>query len=201
MFQSRTHTCNDLRMEHAGQNVTIVGWYENLRKVSKNLGFLVLRDFYGTTQVVIETEEMMEKLNGVNCESTLSITGVVRERSSKNPNQATGDIEVVPTDIVVLGKCRHNELPFEINRSKEADENARLKYRYLDLRRPDIQKNILLRHKITKVTRDYFDENGFIEIETPMLIKSTPEGARDFLVPSRIHQGSCLLYTSPSPRD
>ena len=121
MFQSRTHTCNDLRMEHVGQNVTIVGWYENLRKVSKNLGFLVLRDFYGTTQVVIETEEMMDKLNGVNCESTLSITGMVRERSSKNPNQATGDIEVVPTDIVVLGKCRHNELPFEINRSKEAD--------------------------------------------------------------------------------
>ena len=128
MFQSRTHTCNDLRMEHVGQNVTIVGWYENLRKVSKNLGFLVLRDFYGTTQVVIETEEMMDKLNGINCESTLSIEGVVRERSSKNANQATGDIEVVPTDIVVLGKCRHNELPFEINRSKEADENARLKY-------------------------------------------------------------------------
>ena len=143
MFQSRTHTCNDLRMEHVGQNVTIVGWYENLRKVSKNLGFLVLRDFYGTTQVVIETEEMMDKLNGVNCESTLSITGMVRERSSKNPNQATGDIEVVPTDIVVLGKCRHNELPFEINRSKEADENARLKYRYLDLRNPAVKHRIL----------------------------------------------------------
>ena len=128
MFQSRTHTCNELRLSDAGKTVTIVGWYENMRKVSKNLGFLILRDFYGTTQAVIETEEMMARLSGVNTESTLSITGVVRERSSKNPNLPTGEIEVVPTDIQVLGRCRYNELPFEINRSKEADENARLKY-------------------------------------------------------------------------
>ena len=103
MFQSRTHTCNELRLSDAGKTVTIVGWYENMRKVSKNLGFLILRDFYGTTQAVIETEEMMARLSGVNTESTLSITGVVRERSSKNPNLPTGEIEVVPTDIQVLG--------------------------------------------------------------------------------------------------
>lgn len=116
-----------------------------MRKVSKNLGFLILRDFYGTTQAVIETEEMMARLSGVNTESTLSITGVVRERSSKNPNLPTGEIEVVPTDIQVLGRCRYNELPFEINRSKEADENARLKYRYLDLRNPAVKDRIVLR--------------------------------------------------------
>ena len=195
MFQSRTHTCNELRMEHAGQNVTIVGWYENLRKVSKNLGFLVLRDFYGTTQVVIETEEMMEKLNGVNCESTLSITGVVRERSSKNPNQATGDIEVVPSDIVVLGKCRHNELPFEINRSKEADENARLKYRYLDLRNPAVKDRIVLRCQVVAALRQAMTEQGFLEITTPILTCSSPEGARDYLVPSRNHPGK--FYALP----
>ena len=145
MFQSRTHTCNELRLSDAGKTVTIVGWYENMRKVSKNLGFLILRDFYGTTQAVIETEEMMARLSGVNTESTLSITGVVRERSSKNPNLPTGEIEVVPTDIQVLGRCRYNELPFEINHSKEADENARLKYRYLDLRNPAVKDRIVLR--------------------------------------------------------
>ena len=145
MFQSRTHTCNELRLSDAGKTVTLVGWYENMRKVSKNLGFLILRDFYGTTQAVIETEEMMARLSGVNTESTLSITGVVRERSSKNPNLPTGEIEVVPTDIQVLGRCRYNELPFEINRSKEADENTRLKYRYLDLRNPAVKERIVLR--------------------------------------------------------
>ena len=129
MVQSRTHTCNQLRMEHVGEKVTIVGWYDNMRKVSKNLGFLILRDFYGVTQVVVETEEMMDKLSGINNESTLSVTGMVRERSSKNAQLATGDIEVVPEDIAVLGKCRYNELPFEINRSREADEAVRLKDR------------------------------------------------------------------------
>lgn len=195
MFQSRTHTCNELRMEHVGQKVTIVGWYENLRKVSKNLGFLVLRDFYGTTQVVIETEEMMDKLSGVNCESTLSITGAVRERSSKNPNQATGDIEVVPSEITVLGKCRYNELPFEINHSKEADENARLKYRYLDLRNPAVKDRIVLRCQVVAALRQAMTEQGFLEITTPILTCSSPEGARDYLVPSRNHPGK--FYALP----
>lgn len=192
MFQSRTHTCNELRMEHVGAQVTIVGWYENMRKVSKNLGFLVLRDFYGTTQVVVETEEMMEKLAGVNCESTLSVTGVVRERSSKNPGLATGDIEVVPEDIVVLGKCRYNELPFEINRSKEADENARLKYRYLDLRNPAVKDRIVLRCQVVAALRQAMTEQGFLEITTPILTCSSPEGARDYLVPSRKSSGQIL---------
>ena len=116
MKQMRTHTCNDLRLEDAGKTVTLVGWYDNMRKVSKNLGFLILRDFYGTTQFVIESEEIMDSLNGVNNESTLSITGTVRERSNKNSRIATGDIEVVPERIEVLGRCIYNELPFEINR-------------------------------------------------------------------------------------
>ena len=136
MIQSRTHNCNELRLSDAGKNVTIVGWYENIRKVSKNLGFLILRDFYGTTQVVIETEEMMQVIDSVNKESTISVTGVVRERSSKNKDLATGEIEVVPEKIEILGKCIYNALPFEINQSKDADENTRLKYRYLDLRNP-----------------------------------------------------------------
>lgn len=153
MVQLRTHTCNQLRMEHVGQKVTIVGWYDNMRKVSKNLGFLILRDFYGVTQVVVETEEMMDKLSGVNNESTLSVTGVVRERSSKNGQLATGDIEVVPEEITVLGKCIYNELPFEVNRSKEADESVRLKYRYLDLRNPAVKEKIVLRSKVVAEIR------------------------------------------------
>ena len=195
MFQSRTHTCNDLRMEHAGETVTLTGWYENLRKVSKNLGFLILRDFYGTTQFVIETEEMMEKLSGVNTESTLSITGVVRERSSKNPSLPTGDIEVVPESIEVLGKCRYNELPFEINRSKEADENTRLRYRYLDLRNPAVKDRIILRCNVVAELRKSMTEHGFLEITTPILTCSSPEGARDYLVPSRNHPGK--FYALP----
>ncbi len=195
MFQSRTHNCNELRLSDAGKNVTLCGWFENIRKVSKNLGFLVLRDFYGKTQVVIETEEMMERISGVNCESTLQITGVVRERSSKNTDMATGEIEVVPSEITVLGKCIYNELPFEINRSKEADENTRLKYRYLDLRNPAVKNNILLRANIVADLRRAMTEEGFLEITTPILTCSSPEGARDYLVPSRLHPGQ--FYALP----
>lgn len=195
MFQSRTHTCNELRLSDVGKTVTLVGWYENMRKVSKNLGFLILRDFYGTTQAVIETEEMMARLSGVNNESTLSVTGVVRERSSKNPNLATGEIEVVPTDIQVLGRCRYNELPFEINRSKEADENMRLKYRYLDLRNPAVKDRIILRCNVVAELRRSMTEQGFLEITTPILTCSSPEGARDYLVPSRNHPGK--FYALP----
>ena len=195
MVQSRTHTCNELRMENVGQTVTIVGWYDNIRRVSKNLGFLILRDFYGTTQAVVETEEMMDKLSGINNESTLSITGVVRERSNKNPNIATGDIEVVPTEIEVLGKCIYNELPFEINRSKEADETTRLKYRYLDLRNPEVKDKIVLRSKIVAELRKSMNEHDFLEITTPILTCSSPEGARDYLVPARNHPGK--FYALP----
>ncbi len=195
MTQSRTHTCNELRLSDAGKIVTLVGWYENLRRVSKNLGFLILRDFYGTTQIVIETEEMMEQISGVNTESTISVTGTVRERSSKNTNLPTGEIEVVPEKIEILGKCIYNELPFEINRSKEADENTRLKYRYLDLRNPAVKSKIVLRCNVVAELRRSMMEHGFLEITTPILTCSSPEGARDYLVPSRNHPGK--FYALP----
>ena len=120
-MQNRTHNCNELRMAHVGQTVQISGWMENVREVSANLAFVVVRDFYGTTQVVIENEEQMKVIKGLNKESTISVTGVVRERDSKNNKIPTGDIEIVPEKIEVLGRCRHNELPFQINRSTEAD--------------------------------------------------------------------------------
>ena len=195
MIQSRTHNCNELRLSHAGKNVTIVGWYENIRKVSKNLGFLILRDFYGTTQVVIETEEMMQVIDSVNKESTISVTGVVRERSSKNKDLATGEIEVVPEKIEILGKCIYNALPFEINQSKDADENTRLKYRYLDLRNPAVKGNIVLRSKIVAELRQKMNSLNFMEITTPILTCSSPEGARDYLVPARNHPGK--FYALP----
>ncbi len=194
-MQSRTHTCNELRLSDAGSKVTIVGWYENLRKVSKNLGFLVLRDFYGTTQVVIETEDMMTVIDSVNNESTISVTGTVRERSSKNANLATGEIEVVPESIEILGKCIYNELPFEINRSTEADENTRLKYRYLDLRNPAVKSKMVLRSRIVSELRRRMNELDFLEITTPILTCSSPEGARDYLVPARNHPGK--FYALP----
>ena len=195
MIQSRTHNCNELRLSDAGKNVTIVGWYENIRKVSKNLGFLILRDFYGTTQVVIETEEMMQVIDSVNKESTISVTGVVRERSSKNKDLATGEIEVVPEKIEILGKYIYNALPFEINQSKDADENTRLKYRYLDLRNPAVKGNIVLRSKIVAELRQKMNSLNFMEITTPILTCSSPEGARDYLVPARNHPGK--FYALP----
>lgn len=194
-MQSRTHNCNELRSSNIGENVTLVGWYENIRKVSKNLGFLILRDFYGTTQIVIETEEMMKSLDGINNESTISVEGTVRERSSKNPNLPTGDIEVVPSKITVLGNCIYNALPFEINHSTEADENVRLKYRYLDLRNPAVKDKIVLRSKIVADLRQSMTSLNFLEITTPILTCSSPEGARDYLVPSRIHPGK--FYALP----
>ncbi|MCR4649714.1 MAG: aspartate--tRNA ligase [Lachnospiraceae bacterium] len=195
MIQSRTHNCNQLRIENVGEKVTLVGWYENIRRVSKNLGFVVLRDFYGTTQIVPETEEMMEKFLSVNCESTLLVEGEVRERSNKNNKIDTGDIEVVPTKVEVLGKCIYNELPFEINHSKESDENTRLKYRYLDLRNPEVKKKIVMRSKIVADLRASMMAHDFLEITTPILTASSPEGARDYLVPSRNHHGK--FYALP----
>ena len=195
MVQSRTHNCGELRLADAGKDVTVVGWYENIRKVSKNLGFLILRDFYGTTQVVIETEDMMSVIDSVNKESTIQVTGVVRERSSKNAELPTGEIEVVPSKIEVLGKCRYNALPFEINQSKDADENTRLKYRYLDLRNPAVKGNIILRSKIVAELRNKMNSLGFMEITTPILTCSSPEGAWDYLVPARNHPGK--FYALP----
>lgn len=195
MVQSRTHTCGELRLQNAGETVTLVGWMENIREVGSNFAFVVLRDFYGTTQVVIENEEMMAIVKPLNKESTISVTGVVRERTSKNPKQATGDIEVAPTEIKVLGRCRYNELPFEINRSREADETQRLKYRYLDLRNPAVKNNIILRSNVVSALRQSMTEHGFMEITTPILTASSPEGARDYLVPARKHPGK--FYALP----
>ena len=195
MKQSRTHNCGELRLSDAGKNVTIVGWLENIREVGSNFAFLVVRDFYGTTQVVVENEEMMKLVKPINKESTISVTGIVRERESKNTKIPTGEIEVVPTAIEVLGKCRHNQLPFEINKSKDADENTRLKYRYLDLRNPAVKRNIVLRCQVVAELRRLMTEKGFLEITTPILTASSPEGARDYLVPARNHPGK--FYALP----
>ena len=195
MMQSRTHNCGELRLSDAGKSVTIVGWLENVREIGANFAFCVLRDFYGTTQVVIENEEMMKLIKPINKESTISVTGLVRERESKNTKIPTGEIEVVPEKIEVLGKCVHNQLPFEINKSKDADENTRLKYRFLDLRNPAVKSNIVLRCQVVAELRRLMTGKGFLEITTPILTASSPEGARDYLVPARNHPGK--FYALP----
>ena len=195
MTQNRTHTCGELRMTHAGQTVRLCGWLENVREVGGCLVFAVLRDFYGVTQLESEDPEIIAALKALNKESTVAAEGVVRERESKNPKLPTGEIEVVPQKIEVLGRCRYNELPFEINRSRDADESARLKYRYLDLRNPEVKKNILLRCNVVAALRSTMTEQGFLEITTPILTASSPEGARDYLVPARKHPGK--FYALP----
>ena len=195
MMQSRTHTCGELRMEHVGQRVQLAGWMENVREVGGSLAFVVVRDFYGKTQLVIQDDALIRQVKGINKESTVTVTGIVRERASKNPNLSTGDIEVVPDSINVVGKCIYNELPFEINRSREADESQRLKYRYLDLRNPAVKQNIILRCQVIAAIRKSMIEHGFLEITTPILTASSPEGARDYLVPARKHPGK--FYALP----
>jgi len=194
-MQSRTHTCGELRLGDAGKKVMLSGWLENFREVGAELGFVVIRDFYGTTQIVIETAEMMKTFKAITKESTIKVEGTVRERSSKNDKQATGDIEVVPEQVTVLGRCRYNELPFEINHSREADEAARLKYRYLDIRNPEVKKNLILRSNVIAALRQSMIEHNFMEITTPILTVSSPEGARDYLVPARKHPGK--FYALP----
>ena len=191
----RTRTCGELRMEHVGEDVTLAGFLENFREVGATLGFAVLRDFYGTTQVVCESEELVKTFKTLNKESTVQVSGTVRERDSKNPKLPTGDIEVVPAKIEVLGRCRHNELPFPVNRSREADESQRLKFRYLDLRNPEVKDNIVLRCQVVSALRQAMTGHGFMEITTPILTASSPEGARDYLVPSRKHPGK--FYALP----
>ena len=195
MMQNRTHTCGELRLSDAGKAVKIVGWMENVRVVSGSLAFVVVRDFYGTTQVVAETEDMVNTFKAITKESTISVEGTVRERDSKNNKIPTGDIEVVPAKVEILGRCQHNELPFEINRSREADETQRLKYRYLDLRNPAVKNNIILRCNVIAALRKAMLEHDFLEITTPILTASSPEGARDYLVPARKHPGK--FYALP----
>lgn len=196
MMQMRTHTCGELRLANAGQRVKIVGWMENVRVVGQNFAFVVLRDFYGTTQVVVENQEMMDIINGLNKESTISVEGTVRERASKNPKQATGDVEVVPEKIEILGRCRYNSLPFEINRSREADETQRLKYRYLDLRNPAVKSNIILRCQVVSALRAAMTQHGFLEITTPILTASSPEAPGIIWYPP----GSTPASSMPCPR-
>ena len=191
----RTHYCNDVREDLIGQEVVVCGWAAKRRNLGQ-LVFIDLRDRTGIVQLAFREEtarDVFEKADTVRSEFVLMAKGTVKERSSKNPDLPTGNVEVAVTDLRILGKSETP--PFEIVDDCNTSELTRLKYRYLDLRRPELQKNILLRHKLAKVTRDYFDENGFIEIETPMLIKSTPEGARDYLVPARKHPGE--FYALP----
>lgn len=191
----RTDYCGDLRIGDVGKEVVVAGWVQRQRDLGA-LIFIDLRDRTGIVQLAFgenTDKEIFDKAFSARSEFVLMAKGVVRERSSKNMEIPTGEIEVDVTDLRILGNSETP--PFEIVENCQTSELTRLKYRYLDLRRPDLQRNIIMRHKICKITRDYFDENGFIEIETPILIRSTPEGARDFLVPSRIHNGS--FYALP----
>lgn len=191
----RTDYCGSFTAKDVGREVTVCGWTQRQRDLGA-LIFIDLRDRTGVVQLAFDenTEKsVFDKAFSVRSEFVLAAVGTVRERSAKNSEIPTGDVEIEVKELRILGKSETP--PFEIAENSQTGELTRLKYRYLDLRRPDLQKNILFRHKVAKLTRDYFDENGFIEIETPMLIRSTPEGARDFLVPSRIHNGS--FYALP----
>lgn len=191
----RSNYCGELNISNVGQQVTLFGWVQRQRDLGQ-LIFIDLRDRTGIVQLAFDENtdrEIFEKASTVRSEYVLGVVGTVCERSAKNMDIPTGEVEIRVDELRILNESETP--PFEIVENCKTGESTRLEYRYLDLRRPDLQRNILLRHKIAKVTRDYFDENGFVEIETPMLIKSTPEGARDFLVPSRIHKGS--FYALP----
>ena len=191
----RTHYCGVLTEGDIGKRVCVMGWVQRRRDLASLL-FIELRDRTGLVQLAFdEQSDPAVREKGVACRSeyVVAATGVVRERQSKNPNLPTGSIEVYADELRILAEAETP--PFEIVEGTKANEELRLKHRYLDLRRPYLMKNLLFRHRVAKLTRDYFDENGFIEIETPMLIRSTPEGARDYLVPSRVHKGS--FYALP----
>ncbi|MCR4438516.1 MAG: aspartate--tRNA ligase [bacterium] len=191
MKRKRTHPCGELRASHQGQEVTVMGWVRH-RRDHGGIYFVDLVDRYGLVQINFDAwarPELCEQARELKAESVVAVTGTVRMRPEgmRNPNLATGDIEVVATELEVLNKAKTP--PFEIKDPVDASEELRLTYRYLDLRRPELQRNLLLRHRVYQVVRRYLDAHGFVEIETPCLIKSTPEGARDYLVPSRIHKG------------
>ena len=191
----RTNYCGELRSGDIGKEVVLCGWVQRQRDLGQ-LIFIDLRDRTGIIQLAFDDttdRTVFDKAFTVRSEYVLCARGIVRERSAKSNKIPTGDIEIEVKELRILSESETT--PFEIIDNCPTAELTRLKYRYLDLRRPELQKNIIFRHKVAKVTRDYFDENGFIELETPMLIKSTPEGARDFLVPSRIHKGS--FYALP----
>jgi aspartyl-tRNA synthetase len=193
----KTHTCGELRQTDAGQTVTLAGWVHR-RRDHGDLIFIDLRDRFGLVQLVADPETSPKAhaaLGQVRSEWVLQVVGEVRSRPAEmvNPHLATGEIEVVATAVTVLNQSETP--PFLINKEEPVDENTRLKYRYLDLRTPRMQRNLTLRHQVIKFIRDYLDEHGFLEIETPILFKTTPEGARDYLVPSRVHPG--MVYALP----
>ncbi len=190
----RTHNCNELRAEDAGKRVKIAGWLDSKRDKG-GLLFAVIRDFYGTTQVVAEAEPCLSQLRDIPTESTVSVEGTVVLRSSPNEKLPTGLIEIVPEKVEVLGRRLTPALPFEISRSTEAGEDARLRYRFLDLRNPAVRDKIVLRSEIIADLRRLMTEQGFTEISTPILTSSSPEGARDYIVPSRIYPGE--FYALP----
>ncbi|MBI2418536.1 MAG: aspartate--tRNA ligase [Ignavibacteriales bacterium] len=196
-FKQRSHTCGELREEHIGQEVVLNGWVDTRRDLGGVI-FIELRDRYGLTQVVFEphfNEQAHHDGKVLRSEYVVSIEGIVRRRpeGTANENLATGNIDVLVNKITLLNVAK--TAPFQIQDNIDVHEDLRLKYRYLDLRRPRMQQNLILRHKMYQITRKYFDANNFIEVETPVLMKSTPEGARDFLVPSRMHKGK--FYALP----
>ena len=191
----RTKTCGELRISDAGSVVTLAGWVQRARKMG-GMTFVDMRDRYGVTQVVFNNESnaaLCEAANHLGREYVIQVTGEVAERSSKNANLPTGDIEIIATDLKILNKSEVP--PFTIEDDTDGGDDLRMKYRYLDLRRPAVRRNLELRHKMAFEIRRYLDEKGFIEVETPVLIKSTPEGARDFVVPSRMNPGE--FYALP----
>mgnify|MGYP002550356680 FL=1 len=198
MNEYRTHNCGELRMANVGQTVKLAGWVQRIRNLGA-MKFIDLRDQFGITQIIIgDDSNLHEEAENLVTECVISVEGVVSERSNKNSKISTGDIELQATKITMLGKCK-SVLPFEVNSEKidisSVREDLRLEYRYLDLRNEKIHNNILLRSKIMKFVRDKMDELGFTEIQTPILANSSPEGARDFLVPSRLHPGE--FYALP----
>lgn len=191
----RTHMCGELRLQDAGKEVVLNGWVAKARSLG-GLVFVDIRDKSGITQITFNEdipEELLEKAKSLRSEYVIGVTGMVKERSSKNDNLPTGAIEVFANDLVIYSEA--DTPPIYIKDDDNVDENLRLKYRYLDLRKSKMQRNLTFRHRLTKLVRDYFDENGFTEVETPMLIKPTPEGARDYLVPSRVNHGA--FYALP----
>ncbi len=191
----RTHNCGELRITNTGQTVTLAGWIQKIRDLG-SVVFIDLRDRYGITQLYFDNvlnPDLLEQAKKLGREYVIQIVGKVRERESKNPNLPTGDIEIVVEKLEILNTSEVP--PFLIETNTDGGEELLMKYRYLDLRRPPLQKALLLRHKMAKEVRNYLDKHNFLEIETPFLIKSTPEGARDFIVPSRLHPGN--FYALP----
>ena len=227
----RSLNCGELRIKHVGHEVKLSGWIHKIRDKG-SLIWIDLRDRYGITQIIVDTNEssknLVEQIKKVGREYVISVKGMVKERESKNPNIGTGDIEITLQEIEILNKSKVP--PFTLDENTDGGDELRMKYRYLDIRRDSIKNNLIFRNSVTLEIRKYLNELGFIDVETPYLIKSTPEGARDFVVPSRINKGEfyalpqspqtfkqllmvggidkycqvvkcCLLYTSPSPRD